>query len=221
MRASKEVIKARREREKQHRIDTILSSAQKVFFEKGFLRSTMDEIALGAEISKPTIYQYFNTKEDLFLSFAIPIIEDLYEVFNTIEARLDNGIITDFKHLIKDMFDRCLQIYKKNPEMFRVLQVFQETKLLFGLDTDVRNEIINKGKTNYQKVRHVFQKAMDKGLLIECDPYPLADIFWGITVGIIQVEDIKGDHNRDHKFKTTAFDMVADIFSNSLEKSSC
>ncbi len=218
MTASKDAIKARRKKEKQYRIGTILNSAQKVFFEKGFLKATMDEIAIGAAISKPTIYQYFETKEDLFLSFALPIIEEIDEAIIAIEIRLDNNEIITAQQLIEELFDYFFIIYKKSPEMFSVLQVFQETKRLFGLGTQIKENIVEKGRKNYRSLRRLLKKAMQKGILQECDPFVFGDIFWAITVGIIQVEDIKGDYNQNHKFKKAAFKMAAEIFAGSLGK---
>ncbi len=218
MTASKDVIKARRKREKQYRISTILNSAQKVFFEKGFIKATMDEIAIGAAISKPTIYQYFETKEDLFLSFALPIIEEIDEAMITIEIRLDNDEIITAQQLIEELFNYYFIIYKKSPEMFSVLQVFQETKRLFGLSTQIKENIVEKGKKNYRSLRRLLKKAMKKGILQECDPFVFGDILWAITVGIIQVEDIKGDYDQGHKFKKAAFTMAAEIFAGSLGK---
>lgn len=49
--------------EKQARI---LKSALRIFAEKGFVGASMDEIAADAGISKPTLYQYFASKDDLF-----------------------------------------------------------------------------------------------------------------------------------------------------------
>ena len=45
-------ITERKEREKEHRKEEIIDAAQKVFFEKGLLSSTMDDIAEAAELSK-------------------------------------------------------------------------------------------------------------------------------------------------------------------------
>ena len=42
-------ITERKEREKEHRKEEIIDAAQKVFFEKGLLLTTMDEIAEIAE----------------------------------------------------------------------------------------------------------------------------------------------------------------------------
>jgi TetR/AcrR family transcriptional regulator, mexJK operon transcriptional repressor len=44
----------------------ILDAARSSFLAKGFDRSSMDEIALAASVSKPTVYKHFQTKERLF-----------------------------------------------------------------------------------------------------------------------------------------------------------
>lgn len=46
--------------------DRLLSSAAKVFAERGFERASVDEIAAAAGLSKGTLYWNFNSKEDLF-----------------------------------------------------------------------------------------------------------------------------------------------------------
>ena len=53
----------RREREKAQRRQEILDAARQVFFVRGFHSPTMDDVAALAEISKGTIYLYFESKE--------------------------------------------------------------------------------------------------------------------------------------------------------------
>lgn len=60
---------ARRLREKEQRKQTILKTAERIFAEKGFNETPMDEIAEAAELSKGTLYLYFKSKEEL--AFAI------------------------------------------------------------------------------------------------------------------------------------------------------
>lgn len=53
----------------QNKLDTtrrILEAAISVFSEQGYMGAKMDDIASGAGISKPTLYQYFASKEALF-----------------------------------------------------------------------------------------------------------------------------------------------------------
>ncbi|MBR9979572.1 MAG: TetR/AcrR family transcriptional regulator [Desulfatitalea sp.] len=48
----------------------ILKAAEKIFAEKGFHEATISEIAKGAGLSEPTIYEYFPSKEEIL--FQIP-----------------------------------------------------------------------------------------------------------------------------------------------------
>lgn len=50
----------------QKRRASILEAAAAVFSEKGFHAATMEEIATRAGIGKSTVYEYFESKEDLF-----------------------------------------------------------------------------------------------------------------------------------------------------------
>ena len=47
--------------------DIILAAAIKTFMEKGFAQSSIQDIANEAGIAKGTIYEYFRTKEELFI----------------------------------------------------------------------------------------------------------------------------------------------------------
>ncbi len=75
----------RKERERLRRREDILAAAKKVFAEKGFAGSTLDEIAIVAEYGKGTIYNYFSSKEELFITL---IREGLKAFKETVNAAL-------------------------------------------------------------------------------------------------------------------------------------
>lgn len=56
-----------RDRQRLRRHRTILFSAAKLFETKGFAETTLEEIAAMAEVSPPTIYNYFRSKSDILL----------------------------------------------------------------------------------------------------------------------------------------------------------
>lgn len=58
----------RKEREKEIRRQQIIVAARRVFSGKGFSKSTMENIAVAAELSTGTIYLYFRNKEELYAS---------------------------------------------------------------------------------------------------------------------------------------------------------
>jgi AcrR family transcriptional regulator len=52
----------------------ILESAHRVFSQKGYREATMDEIAEGVGLSKPALYRYYQSKEELF--------REIFKLFN-------------------------------------------------------------------------------------------------------------------------------------------
>ena len=56
-----------RERKKRQRHQAISDAAIALFLARGFERVSVAEVAAAAEISKPTLFRYFPTKEDLVL----------------------------------------------------------------------------------------------------------------------------------------------------------
>jgi AcrR family transcriptional regulator len=55
-----------RERKKRQTRDRIRSVARELFTERGFEQVTVAEVALAADVSEATAFNYFPTKEDLF-----------------------------------------------------------------------------------------------------------------------------------------------------------
>ena len=78
--------RARTEEAKEARRLALLDAALDEFFEKGFTAARMDDIAARAGLSKGTLYLYFESKEDLFLSLvdavAVPNVTQLEQVLS-------------------------------------------------------------------------------------------------------------------------------------------
>jgi TetR/AcrR family transcriptional regulator, mexJK operon transcriptional repressor len=61
--------------------ERIIEAALKVFSEEGYSAASMDAIAIAAEVSKPTLYMYFGSKEQLFESMLMAQRAFLLESF--------------------------------------------------------------------------------------------------------------------------------------------
>lgn len=70
-------ITERKEREKAERRQAILKAAKEVFFKHGFEHTSMDMIAAESELAKGTLYLYFKSKEELYVSLAEEGLETL------------------------------------------------------------------------------------------------------------------------------------------------
>lgn len=190
----KSVIRERREREKTQRIQSIFEAAKKVFFSKGYLRATMDEIALEAQISKPTIYQYFKTKDDLYFCLMMPVIEEIGNEMREIEKELIDGKFETGNRLIRDLFAAFYKSYEIEPDTFKIIQLFQQSGLLGELSPEVRSDLNTRGKHNFELTRRIMYRGMQLGLLKNVNEFQLADVIWGIFVGIVQLEGIKSQY---------------------------
>jgi AcrR family transcriptional regulator len=112
-------ISERKEREKENRKESIIDAAQTVFFEKGLLLSTMDEIAETAELAKGTLYLYYHSKEDLYLAVMMRGLKILHSMFSEVIGRKNTvvGTLVDLSHTYT-------LFYEKNKNFFRMLHFF-------------------------------------------------------------------------------------------------
>ena len=72
-------IQQRKDKEKDSRREEIIKAAEKTFLVKGFDKSKMEEIAFEASLSKGTVYNYFDSKEHLYLAIACNAYKKLSE----------------------------------------------------------------------------------------------------------------------------------------------
>lgn len=62
--------------------ERILSAAIDLFYEQGYGRTTLDQIARALGVTKPFIYQYFDSKNDLLAEISSRAIWAAHETFN-------------------------------------------------------------------------------------------------------------------------------------------
>lgn len=61
----------------------IIQAGLEVFTEKGYFRTSMDDVALKLNISKAAIYQYFGSKEELLKEIYLSGPDNLRNLFSS------------------------------------------------------------------------------------------------------------------------------------------
>lgn len=82
----------------------ITEAALKIFSEKGYHESKMDEIAREAKLSKPTLYKYFKSKEDI-----------LVNISETSIALTENSLSINNRDL-RQIFDELYDMFLKSKD---------------------------------------------------------------------------------------------------------
>ena len=73
---------SRREQNRLEKRQRALDAALTVFSENGYAAATMDAIAAAAGLTKPTLYQYFDSKEALFQAMMLVPRDTMLTVFD-------------------------------------------------------------------------------------------------------------------------------------------
>ncbi|NPV37645.1 MAG: TetR/AcrR family transcriptional regulator [Brevinematales bacterium] len=98
--------------------DRILESAIKLFAEKGFDATSVDEIARNAEINKAMIYYYFSSKEELLSS----IIRKSINEFTSIIEDINLSDFKDLEEIIHFFVEEGINYIDKNDMLIRIYQ---------------------------------------------------------------------------------------------------
>ncbi len=115
-------IQERKEREREQRREAILDAAQKIFFEKGLVATTMDEIAEAAELSKGTLYLYYTSKEDLYLAVHLRG-EDILDKMFLAASSTDEPILKK----LANIGDAYYRFFRDNREYYETIKFFQNS----------------------------------------------------------------------------------------------
>ena len=89
--------KQRLEQERKYRRNTIIKIAEVLFTNQGYADTMVDQIATKAGYSKATIYNYFESKDDLFIAVASKAFNKLFQTFE--DTFSQPGVIFELKTL--------------------------------------------------------------------------------------------------------------------------
>lgn len=100
----------------EKRREEIVNACEQLYQTMGFKEITLKEIGKVTEFSRPTIYNYFQTKEEIFLA----LFEREYDRWNEdLQSILD-----DFENLSKeDIADKIATSLQKRKQLLRLLSM--------------------------------------------------------------------------------------------------
>lgn len=81
-----------RERQKVARYERILASARSLFNSRDFDNTTMAAIAENAEVSTPTVFNYFKTKDQLLLALVLQVHHETREGVQSFQTQASSSL---------------------------------------------------------------------------------------------------------------------------------
>ena len=204
-------IEERKEREKNKRKESILDAAIQVYLEQGYHGTTMEKIAKEAELSRATLYLYFKTKDEIFVSAIVAfaeyfggLLEDLYGKKDTLE----NG-------LLKELWRVFEKYYWKDPTRFNLSLYFHQSEMVRGLTDELRRLLDRTGSMIYSKLCLIVEYGINMGYFNRCNHKTLAEVIWTSFLGVVHLENSKKAMHRKNHFGIT-FDLAYSVISKGI-----
>lgn len=114
----------------------ILDSAIKLFIEKGYQATKMDEVAKSAKISKGLTYFYYKNKEDLYMAVTRKAFDGLKDVFREVyRTKNKNGM-----ELLVDLVQKYVDFSLRNRMFYEAILNFMGMLNLYN-DKELRKTI--------------------------------------------------------------------------------
>ena len=176
--------RARREREKEERRQSILRAAREVFFEYGFHRATVDNVAERAEVSKGTVYLYFESKETILAHLLLEGLDELIE-------ELEQAYIADKSVLADERLQRLgwayLQFFKREPIYFRFLMAMDRGQFRETVTPQLYQEVLEASMEGLNWVVRAVKQGIEDGMFSRCDARQAAATLWATLNGALEL----------------------------------
>ena len=155
--------------------EAIIEAAAKVFASKGFHSARVEEIAREADVGKGTVYEYFDSKEDLFK-----------KMIDYISSKQIKFLMSDF-HGMKNVAEQIERIIL---EHLNFMQEHKKTAKLvlsdhFTLSEEMRKWLVAKRDEKIDFIRDLIAKGIKTGeFRADIDPNTAAHLVFGATAAV-------------------------------------
>ncbi len=209
-------IQERKERERERRRQQIMVAAKRVFSEKGFSRTTMEDIAKEAELSPGTLYLYFKNKDELFASLTLRILQYLHIRLEHLMSDAESDSEKKMEALKNALYD----VYEFDSLILINMFHLQSSETLKNLSDELRLEIETLSRKAINSIATLFREGMEKDDYIDIHPVACADILWALFSGVVLLDESKRIINDEKSSVKEMFEAAFEIFKRGIRKES-
>lgn len=207
-------IKERKQREKERRRQQIAVAAKRVFADKGFSRTTMEDIANEAELSPGTLYLYFKNKDELYASLSLQILH--YLIIRLEDVRKKENLDIDQK--IIALKEALYDVYQFDPLILINIFHLQSSETLSNLSPRLLSNIKELSRKAVRMLAEMFKKGIDEGIFIDRHPIAMADVVMSLFSGIVLCEESKKVFDEKKDYLTQTLDIAFEIFADGIKQ---
>jgi len=172
----------RRAREKAQRRREILDAARQEFFERGFHHPTMDDIAARAQVSKGTIYLYFESKEAILAHL---LLEGLDLLLGQMKAAYPVSDETPPEQTLHQLALAYLHFCQTYPNYFRLIMAFDRGRFEESICPELHQQVLEKSLQGLDLLARTIDRGIETGIFHVDDSWQAAGSVWAALNGVL------------------------------------
>ena len=191
-------------------MERILDSAEKLFVEKGYTGTSINDIAKEADFSRTSIYQYFTSKEEIYLHILERYTEPLTERLQ--QATADALTVSD---KIRAFLDELRKMKREKSNFFE-LYFIQRHQVEPRLPRELRSRLNAKRRRLENVFREFYREGVEKGEVRDIRVKDASNLFFAQIMGMMLLHEYYGD-----EFDVTLdehLDMSLQLYLEFVEK---
>lgn len=206
-------VQERKERERRQRSNEILEAAKRLFEEKGFLKTTLQDVAQEAEVSVGLIYRYFQSKEDIFASLALKGAKNFDADIEQILSRAGNSKNPDVTKVLGKIAEGFIGFYGPYGEYFDMLMYSYKGMKEVQIQAHTLTRLMSVTLQSLDRVKEFVLLSPKFRAKEEDDALQVVFMLWGIMLGTHKLFDGSG---RGHLFAFRQSDFIEKMLSQIL-----
>jgi len=205
-------IQERKQRERERRRQQIIVAAKRVFSEKGYSKSTMEDIAREAELSPGTLYLYFKNKDELYASLSLRILQ--YLNIRLEDVKKDKDI--EPRQKIEAIKEALFDVYQFDPMVLINMFHLQSSETLKNLSSPLLENITELSRNSLTILAEIFKDDTGQDIFAGHHPTAIADIVWSLFTGVVLWEESKHMIDNEKNFLKQTLDVAFEILSRGI-----
>jgi len=174
----------RREKEREERRASILNAAREILISKGVHQIKVEDIAAAAEVSKGTVYLYFQTKETIL---AILLQEGLALLIDHIGEAYSAREPYSASDRLRRMAQAYFDFFQQYPHYYRLMILFERRKFQESVDASLYEQTMMRSMRGLSYVVQALEQGILDGEFIVDNTRQSASVLWAMLHGVYMI----------------------------------
>jgi len=174
-------VQERRQREREARKKAVLDAARTLVQERGFNGTTSKEIAKLCELSEATLFFYFKSKDEIFISL-------LLEGIDLTGRGIEEIAAADLPpaEMLTRLWNFFSEVRNEHPEYHQVFAYLAQPASTGAVSDEVKLELAQRSGDNFRRLAELLKETLGVD-----DPRLCADLMWASFVGLMVLRDCR------------------------------